>query len=121
LQGVRPDWWVLDPSAASFRVQLYEDGVTARLADNEVKSGINTLGSLLTTDRLKVHRSCAGFIDEIPGYSWDEKQSGKGNDEPIKMDDHSLDAGRYAVFTTRPIWHGQLRPPVLPDDQELAA
>lgn len=121
LTGVRPDWWVLDPSAASFRIQLYEDGVTARLADNEVKSGINTFGSLLGTDRLKVHRSCDGFIDEVPGYSWDEKASGKGLDTPIKMDDHSLDAGRYAVFTTRPIWNGMLRPPVLTETQELAA
>lgn len=121
LTGIRPDWWVLDPSAASFRVQLYEDGITARLADNEVKSGINTFGSLLATDRLKVHRSCKGFIDEIPGYSWDEKASGKGQDTPIKADDHSLDGSRYAVFTTRPVWNGLLRPPVLPEHQELAA
>lgn len=121
LLGVRPDWWVLDPSAASFRVQLYEDGVTARLADNEVKAGINTVGSLLTTDRLKVHRSCQGFIDEVPGYAWDEKASRLGLDTPIKSDDHSLDAGRYAVVTTRPIWHGQLRPPVLPEQLEAAA
>lgn len=121
LHGVRPEWWVLDPSAASFRVQLYEDGVTARLADNEVKGGVNTIGSLLTTDRLKVHRSCQGFIDEIPGYSWDEKASGKGQDEPIKDNDHSLDAGRYAIYTTRPIWNGLLRPPTMPEDQDLAA
>jgi len=121
LQGITPEWWVLDPSAASFRIQLYEDGVTARLADNEVKAGINTFGSLLTTDRLKVHRSCEGFIEEIPGYSWDETASGKGLDTPIKSNDHSLDAGRYAVYTTRPIWNGLLRPPVLPEDQELAA
>lgn len=121
LKGVRPDWWVLDPSAASFRIQLYEDGITARLANNEVKSGINTFGSLLTTDRLKVHRSCTGFLEEIPGYSWDTKASGKGLDAPIKDNDHSLDGGRYAVFTTRPIWNGMLRPPVLPDHMEQAA
>lgn len=121
LQGVRPDWYVLDPSAASFKIQLYEDGVTARLADNEVKAGINTLGSLLTTDRLKIHRSCKGFVEEIPGYSWDEKASDKGKDEPVKSDDHSLDAGRYGIFTTRPIWNGLLRPPVLPGDLSVAA
>jgi PBSX family phage terminase large subunit len=109
LKGVSPDWWIVDPSAASFRVQLYEDGVTARLANNEVKSGINTLGSLLATDRLKVHRSCTGFISEAPAYSWDEKQSNDGKDVPVKADDHSLDAARYAVFTTRPIWHGLLK------------
>lgn len=121
LLGIQPDWWVVDPSAASFRVQLYEDGITARLAENEVKQGINTLSSLITTDRFRVHRSCKGFIDEIPGYSWDEKASGKGDDIPIKADDHSLDGGRYAVFTTRPVWNGQLRAPVLPEDVEAAA
>lgn len=121
LLGVRPDWWVLDPSAASFRVQLYEDGVTARLADNTVKTGVNTVGSLLTTDRLKIYRGCKGFISEVPGYSWDTKASGKGVDMPIKLDDHSLDAGRYAIYTTRPIWSGLLRAPVLPDDMMTAA
>lgn len=121
LTGVRPDWWVIDPSAASFRVQLYEDGVTARLANNEVKPGVNTLGSLLATDRLKVHRSCKGFIDEIPGYAWDESASGKGLDVPIKSDDHSLDASRYAVYTTRPLWNGLIRDPLLPTRLAQAA
>lgn len=121
LQGVRPEWVVVDPSAASFRTQLYEDGVMSRLADNEVKAGINTFGSLLATDRLKVYRGCTGFIDEIPGYAWDEKASGKGLDTPVKADDHSLDAGRYAVFTTRPIWNTLLRPPLLSENMEVAA
>jgi PBSX family phage terminase large subunit len=121
LLGVRPDWWVIDPSAASFRTQLYEDGITARLANNEVKSGINTLSSLLATDRLKVYRGCSGFLEEIPGYSWNATASNKGNDEPIKSNDHSLDAGRYAIYTTRPLWNGLLRAPLLPKDMEVAA
>lgn len=113
LKGIRPEWWVLDPSAASFRVQLYEDGVTARLADNEVVGGIRTLSNLLASDRFRVHRSCTGFIDEIPGYSWDPTASDNGKDEPIKSDDHSLDAGRYVVKTTQSIWSGMLREPAL--------
>ena len=121
IKGIRPDWVVLDPSAASFKVQLYEDGLLARLADNEVKPGINTVGSLLRTDRLKVHRSCEGWLEEIPGYSWDIKASDKGTDAPVKTNDHSLDGGRYAIHTTRPIWNGSLRAPVLPEDMEQAA
>lgn len=121
LHGIQPDWWVIDPSAASFRTQLYEDGITSRLANNEVKAGINTLSSLLATDRLKVARQCAGFLEEVPGYSWNSTASGKGNDEPIKSNDHSLDAGRYAIFTTRPLWNGLLRAPLLPKDMEVAA
>jgi PBSX family phage terminase large subunit len=110
----RPSYVVVDPSAASFRVQLHQDGVTSTLGDNEVLPGLRTVASLLATDRLKVHRSCKGLLDEIPGYSWDDEKAEKdGVDEPIKSDDHSLDGGRYAVHTTRPVWQYRLREPVL--------
>lgn len=108
LRGIHPDWWVVDPSAASFRIQLYEDGISARLADNEVISGVRTVSSLLSTDRLKVHRSCAGFIQEAPAYAWNSNKSEAGDDVVMKVDDHSLDAGRYAIYTTRALWNGQL-------------
>jgi PBSX family phage terminase large subunit len=113
LKGIRPDWWVIDPSAASFRIQMYEDGIAARLADNDVMSGIRSFSSLLTTDRLKVHESCKGLIQEMPGYSWDSTKAEGGSDAPIKVDDHSLDAGRYVVNTTRAVWSTSLREPVL--------
>lgn len=117
LKGINPDWWVVDPSAASFRIQLYEDGIAAKLADNEVIGGVRTISSLLTTDRLRVHRSCEGFIKEAPAYAWNGKKSEEGDDVVLKVDDHSLDAGRYAVYTTRALWNGQL----LNTDAALAA
>lgn len=109
LRGVRPEWTVVDPSAASFRTQLYQDGLTPRLGDNSVLNGIRLLSSLLATERLRVARSCKGFIEEIPGYSWDPDKAEKGEDAPIKADDHSLDGARYVTFTTQPMWRHQLR------------
>lgn len=111
----RPSYVVVDPSAASFRAQLHQPpfGIASTLGDNEVLPGIMTMSSLLATDRLKIHRSCKGFIEEAPGYSWDEDAAEKGLDEPIKVDDHSLDGGRYAVHTTRSVWLYQLRKPLL--------
>lgn len=109
LQGVSPEWTVVDPSAASFRVQLYRDGVTARLADNSVLDGIRTVSSLLALDLLKIHASCRGLLDELPGYSWDDDQAARGIDEPIKTEDHGIDAGRYAIHTTRGLWRPLLR------------
>jgi len=107
---VFPEWTAVDPSAASFVQQLYRDGrVTPTLANNSVIDGIRQLSSLLATDRLRVHDSCKGWIEEIPGYSWDPKKALRGEDAPIKVGDHSLDAGRYAVHTTEAIWHGQLK------------
>ncbi|MGI5291801.1 hypothetical protein ACQEVF_52010 [Nonomuraea polychroma] len=46
-------------------------------------------------------RSCRALLDEIAGYAWDERKAEKGEDSPVKVDDHSVDALRYAVHTTQ--------------------
>jgi PBSX family phage terminase large subunit len=107
--GVHPQWTIVDPSAASFVTQLHQDGLTPAAGDNAVLDGIRTVASLLGRDRLRVHASCTGFINEIPGYSWDPDKAAKGEDAPIKADDHSLDAARYAVHTTQSAWRSDLR------------
>jgi PBSX family phage terminase large subunit len=107
--GIRPQWCVVDPSAASFIAQLHQDGLSPAQGDNSVLDGIRVVSSLLARDRLKVHRSCTGWINEIPGYSWDPDRADRGEDAPIKVDDHSLDAGRYGIYTTRAAWRSQLR------------
>ncbi|WP_043843494.1 PBSX family phage terminase large subunit [Amycolatopsis taiwanensis] len=104
VHGIHPEWTVVDPSAASFIQQLYRDGLTPTLADNSVLDGIRTVSSLLARDLLKVHKSCGGWLDEIGGYSWDPDKAERGEDAPIKVADHSLDAGRYVVHTTEALW-----------------
>jgi PBSX family phage terminase large subunit len=105
LPSNRPDFTLIDPAAASFKVQLHKDGVKG-LADgnNDVLYGIRLMASLLAADRLLVTDRCQGFIQEAPGYSWDDKETEKGNDKPLKVADHSLDAGRYAITTTEALW-----------------
>lgn len=107
-RGIHPEWTVVDPSAASFVQQLYRDGLTPTLASNEVLPGIRTIASLLAVDLLKVHRRCKGLIEEVPGYSWDPDKAERGEDAPIKTDDHSLDGKRYVVHTTEAVWRPQL-------------
>jgi PBSX family phage terminase large subunit len=103
-KGIWPEWTVVDPSAASFVQQLHRDGLTPTLARNEVLDGIRTVSSLLARDLLRVHESCDGWINEIPGYSWDPDKAEKGEDAPIKAADHSLDGGRYGIHTTEALW-----------------
>jgi PBSX family phage terminase large subunit len=109
LVGIRPQWTVVDPSAASFRVQLWQDGLSPAEGDNSVLDGIRVTASLLARDQLKVHTSCRGWIDEVGGYSWDEDAALKGEDKPIKADDHDMDAGRYVIKTTEAAWRSDLR------------
>jgi PBSX family phage terminase large subunit len=106
---LRPEWAPLDPAAASFRVQLMADGVQGLVnADNDVAYGIPLVASLLGADRLKVSDRCHGWIGEVAGYSWDPKQTAKGHDAPLKVADHSLDAGRYGITTTESLWRADL-------------
>lgn len=106
---LRPEWVPIDPAAASFRVQLMNDGLSGLVnADNDVGYGIPLVASLLGSDALAVSDRCAGWIGEVAGYSWDPKQTAKGLDAPLKVADHSLDAGRYAITTTESLWRGHL-------------
>lgn len=115
--GVRPEWTIVDPSAASYIEQLHRDGVSGVMpADNTVLDGIRTTGSLLAANRLFIHESAKGLIEEIPGYSWDDEKAEKGEDAPIKLDDHSCDALRYGVRTTEALWR-----PHIPTLLEVAA
>jgi PBSX family phage terminase large subunit len=106
---VRPDLMIVDPSASSFITEMIASGISTTKGDNAVLDGIRLVSSLLATDRLKVHASCTGWIDEAPGYVWDDKKVEIGEDAPMKIDDHSLDAGRYAIKTTEYIWTRHLR------------
>lgn len=103
--GMRSEWTLVDPAAASFKVQLAADGVENVInADNNVTYGIRTMASLLGSEKLLVSDRCQGLIREVPGYSWDPAATEKGEDKPLKVADHRLDGGRYAVATTETNW-----------------
>lgn len=100
-----PQWIYYDPAAASFGLQLHEDGVQRiTTANNDVLDGIRTISSLLDNGQLFVSSRCKNLIDEIPGYRWDEKAQEKGIDKPIKEGDDFCDAWRYSVFSSRYLW-----------------
>jgi PBSX family phage terminase large subunit len=102
--------WV-DPSAASFIVQLYNDSkADARLravakADNEVLDGIRNVATLLNMGLLLIHASCIGLCKEMTAYLWDSDYAEEhGEERPIKQNDHGPDALRYGVNGTRTVW-----------------
>lgn len=108
----------IDPSAASFSVQLYRDGVRGVVpANNEVLDGIREVSMLVAADRLRFHLpSLVDLPAEMEGYSWDPKASAKGDDKPIKVNDHGPDALRYGVRGTRTIWRPWMSTP-LPESE----
>jgi PBSX family phage terminase large subunit len=102
---LQPEWTIVDPAAASFKVQLAADGVNNLInADNDVLYGIRTVASLMMAGRLRVSDRCQGLIGEMPGYSWDPAATAKGEDKPLKVADDSIDPARYVVTTTETNW-----------------
>lgn len=94
------DWCtvLVDPSAASFIVALRQRGVYVREADNDVSDGIRRIGTLFARRRLLVNEgNCMGLIDELGTYMWDDKAALRGEEKPVKQQDHGPDALRYFV------------------------
>lgn len=92
----------IDPSALGFRAQLRELGETYTVsANNDVVAGIQTVASVIDGDLLRVRSRCRNLLDELASYAWDDKAAERGEDRPIKENDHACDALRYCLHTQR--------------------
>lgn len=90
----------IDPSAASFRRELQREGIRDLVdADNRVLDGIRFVSNELCSGSFKVCSNCVNAIREFQTYVWDEKASNRGEDKPVKENDHILDSLRYALYT----------------------
>lgn len=90
----------LDPSAASFRRECEKQGIRGiRDADNDVLNGIRTQSTMIHQGRYKLYALCTQTISDYASYVWDPKASKKGEDAPVKSNDHTKDAERYALHS----------------------
>lgn len=102
---IKPEYIFIDPSAEGFIITLWQDGVRGiTQAENDVKTGIELLSSIISADRFRVHRRCQNVLKEISSYVWDPKAQQRGEDKPIKANDHTLDPIRYIANGTRRLW-----------------
>lgn len=90
---------IVDPSAASFIAELRKREIKVKKAKNDVLEGIRNVGSALK-NRLILFNDCnIETFKEFETYIWDEKSSLKGEDKPVKENDHHMDNLRYFVNT----------------------
>ena len=70
------------------------------LAEGGVK---DVTGKIYTTKQTKIHidPKCINTLKEIKGYVWKTDKNGKVLDEPIKVNDHAMDALGYCVYGVR--------------------
>lgn len=78
-----------DPARGE-RIQEITGGIKAK---NAVDSGLDYINSLIERERFFISSECSGVLSEIWDYSRDE------DDKIIKINDHYMDAVRYAIFS----------------------
>lgn len=109
LGGIIEEKVIVDPSAAALIVELRKRGHTVQKADNDVLDGIADVSTMLKKNRIAVDKSCQNTINEFGVYCWDDKAAERGQDVPIKANDHAMDAIRYYVRTRKLVkkdWNG---------------
>ena len=99
----RVDHWVCDAAdghfAAAMRESQRDSGLTGRLhaSDKRVKEGIDAVAWWLHKRQLRVDRSCIATLRDMGNYSWDDRAAARGEDRPVKENDHGCDAVRYCI------------------------
>lgn len=90
---------IVDPSAASFITALKRYKLPVKEADNAVLDGIRNVANALVNGLIKYNDCCVETFREYSSYIWDEKAANRGEDVPVKQNDHQLDGDRYFVNT----------------------
>lgn len=90
---------IVDPSAASFIALLKKNRFKVIKAKNEVIDGIRNVASALKDGLIVYNDCCKETFREYSSYIWDERSAERGEDKPVKKNDHQMDGDRYFVNT----------------------
>lgn len=111
-------WLTVADHDAEDRATLQKYGVSTQPAKKDVSPGIQAVqarlvkagdgkpglfvvrGATVETDRkLEANKLPVSTLEEFPGYVWPETKDGKeAKEAPVKLNDHGMDALRYAVM-----------------------
>lgn len=92
-------YFIIDPSAASFKLEMKRLNCKVVDASNDVSSGIQSVSRMIEQNKLIFSPDCVELKNELYGYRWDESARNQSIERPIKQHDHACDALRYGVHT----------------------
>lgn len=90
-----------DPSEPGNIAALRAKALNAVKAANDVVPGIMAVAGQITADKFRIHPRCQNTIREFSAYQWKDRKGESVPDEPEKVNDHAMDALRYAVMGLR--------------------
>lgn len=94
----------LPHDAASLKVAAKKDKrirMKVRTYAPDTYEDITTIQNLFATNRFFIHSSCKNSISQAQSYCWDTKAQQKGEDKPLKIDDHCPDMWRGGILGPR--------------------
>jgi len=91
-----------DPESPSGIEELKRKNVNIREViknKDSIKNGINVVRELFKSNRLFINKRCRNLIWELETYSYPDKKADHNEEEnPIKENDHAVDALRYPLM-----------------------
>ena len=92
------NYYYPDPAEPDRNEILRKAGCNVREVSKDIEAGIESVRELFKANRLFIHADCKELISELETYSYPDKKPGKNEYEnPIKENDHALDALRYVL------------------------
>ena len=117
VQALKWDECYPDPESPAAIEELRKRGVNTREVvknKDSIKNGISVVRELFNTNRLRIHESCRNLIWELETYHYPNSKPDKNEEEnPVKEDDHALDALRYALTMDNALTVEQYHPPII--------
>lgn len=101
LNNIKPSRTFIDPSAASFKLALQKrkKGYVIVDAINDVLDGIRLQSRMLNNGEYKIVKKCGQTIIDYGAYLWDKNAQKRGEDKPMKQNDHTKDMERYVLMS----------------------
>lgn len=98
--------WYADSSEPDRIEECKRAGLYILEGTKDLKGGISQISQLIRESKFFVFDNCHNFIDEINFYHYPEIKNEDKNpkDEPLKKNDHLMDAMRYAITTYEPVF-----------------
>lgn len=101
----------VDPAAASLKLELRNLDLPVVDANNDVLFGIKLMSQFIAGKNMLVHKNCTNLVEQVQSYAWCPKAADRGEDKPIKHNDHAVDSVRYLLASC--FKHGLLSNPDL--------
>ena len=106
----------LPHDAASLKAECEKDSRIKMRIDTYTPNtyeDITTIQNLIANRRFKIHVSCENSISQAQSYAWDKRAQQRGEDRPLKVDDHCPDMWRGGICGPRNSGRGNINAAII--------